>query len=372
MKLQILQENLTQGLNLTSRFASARAQLPILGNVLILAKGNKLTVSSTNLEISASVSMGAKIEKEGEIAVPAKVIAELVGNLPKETINLVSEKEQLEVSSGSFSSKVLGMNTSDFPSVPTSLGKDSKIVLLRKDLNEAILDVLFSTSIDETRPILTGVLFIFAKDKLTLVATDGFRLSQKKLKVDELSLNTKIVIPKLILSELPRIEQEEDILSFKLQEKEKQIMFAAKDTILSSRLLEGEFPDYEKIIPKSASYKVRVDKEELERAVKLASIFAKDAANILKIKLFLSSIKVSAESSQSGSQSTKVEAKIEGNISKEGFEIAFNYKFLEDFLHAVGDEEINIEFSNTTSPGVFTKATDPSYLHLIMPVRVQG
>jgi len=371
MKLQILQENLEKAVTTTSRFASNRAQLPILSNILISTRKSKIYVSSTNLEISASVQVGARIEEEGEISVPAKVISELVANLPKETVSLSAEKEQLKVSVSGFSSTVLGMDSTDFPKIPNTVDKEKSISFSQTEIVKALGQVLFATSIDETRPILTGVLFLFGKNSLALVATDGFRLSRKVLTLKEGKIATNnVVIPKGVLSELSRTTSEEESIFFGVQDKEKQVIFGIGDTVLTSRLLEGEYPDFEKIIPKSSSIKVLLDKEEFMRAVKLASIFARESANIIKIKVLKDGIEVSAESGTAGSQETKVDAKVES--SEKSFEIAFNYRFVEEFLHSVNGEEVQMEFSSVSAPGVFTDTSDSSYLHLIMPVKVQG
>jgi DNA polymerase-3 subunit beta len=372
MNFQILQENLERAVNTTVRFASQKAQLPILGNILISTQKSKIYISSTNLEISASVAIGAKIEEEGEISVPAKVISELISNLPKETITLSSEKEQLKISTSGFSSTVLGMNSTDFPKVPNSLSKDKIINLSKEEITKAMSQVVFATSVDETRPILTGVLFVFEKNSLSLVATDGFRLSRKKiqLKIED-KTPEDVVIPKGILGELGRINFEGEEILFDLQEKEKQAIFGVGETILTSRLLEGEYPDFEKIIPKTSNLKILLDKEEFLRAVKLASIFVRESANVISIKVLKDSIKISGESGSSGSQETKVHAKVDysGELA-EPFEIAFNYRYIEDFLHSVAGEEVKMEFSGVTSPGIFTDTSDPNYLHLIMPVKV--
>ena len=371
MKLQILQENLEKAVSTTSRFASTRAQLPVLGNILLSTKKSKIYVSSTNLEISASVQVGAKVEEEGEISVPAKVISELVANLPKETVSLTSEKEQLKVSVSGFSSTVLGMNASDFPKIPNTADKEKSIVFSQDELVKALGQVTFATSTDETRPILTGVLFLFGKNSLSLVATDGFRLSRKTIPLkDGKGTANSVVIPKGVLGEISRTTSEDGEILFGIQDKEKQVIFGIGDTVLTSRLLEGEYPDFEKIIPKSSTTKVLLDKEEFVRAVKLASIFARESANIVKIKVLKDSVDVSAESASAGSQETKVDAKVE--FSEKSFEISFNYRFVEEFLHSVGGEEVKIEFSGVSAPGVFTDTSDSSYLHLIMPVKVQG
>ncbi|MFH1863875.1 MAG: DNA polymerase III subunit beta [bacterium] len=376
MKLQVIQENLNKALSFASRFASPKAQLPVLGNILLSAKKTKLLVAATNLEVSISVSLGAQIASEGDLTVPARTIVDLVSNLPPSTVNLETDKERLEISCPGFSSKISGINALDFPSIPSTVGKTGNVVLPKKEFLESLSQVSFSTSSDETRPILTGVLFIFGKGYLQMVATDGFRLSQKKIKLDFSSIVKKLVLPKTALLELSRIGEDQNSFDFSFNEKENQVLFGFDGIVLSSRVLEGDFPPYEKIIPKSSSIKIRADREDLLRAVKLAAVFARDSANVIKISLGKDSLQVSAESSNSGSQKTKVEAAFEtaggaAHILKD-FEIAFNYRFLEDFLKAVRGEEVNMDFSSPNAPGVFTDPKDPDYLHLIMPVKIQG
>lgn len=366
MKIEVLQENLAKSLSLASRFVNTRAQLPVLGNILLSVKGSKLKISSTNLEVSVSTLVGARVEKEGEITVPGRTITDLITNLNAQSLKLEVDKEHLKISTPNFESTVSGMNASDFPNVPHLVDKEKAISLDRQVFLEALSQILYATSIDETRPVLTGVLFIFQKDYLVLVATDGFRLSQKKILVKTKEAQ-RLILPKSILLELGRIEAEELYLSF--SPKENQVVFSSDETVYSSRLLEGEFPDYERIIPASTLTKVLVDKEELLRAVKLASVFAKESANIVKLVISKDSLDVTSESSASGSQTTRIDARVEG---EQKMEIAFNYRFLEEFLHSLKGEEVKMELSGPSSPGVFTDPKDPSFLHLIMPVRIQG
>lgn len=372
MKLQILQENLDKAINIASRFASTRAQLPVLGNILLSCTKTKVIISSTNLEISVSVSVGAKVDEEGDISIPAKIAAELIGNLPKETILLESEKEQLKITSPGFSSTILGMSASDFPKIPNSIDKDKSIVLPKAEFTEALSKTIFASSGDETRPVLTGVLFLFNKGELSLVATDGFRLSRKTIKVPEITESLKLVLPKPVLMELTRATGEGEEILFNFNEKEKQAIFGIGNVVLTSRLLEGEYPDFEKIIPKKSLCKISLDKEEFARAVKLSSVFARDSANIVKIKVGKENIKVTAESGQSGSQEAKVDAKVETQPEFESNEIAFNYHFLEDFLHSLKGDNVEVQVSSSTAAGVFGESSEPEYLHLIMPVRVQS
>lgn len=365
MKLQILQENLTKAVSQASRFTSAKAQLPVLGNILLSCRKTKIYIMSTNLEISVSSGVGAKVEEEGELSIPSRVLNDLISNLPKETITLESDKEQLKVVSSGFSSTVLGMASTDFPKIPTTIGKDDAFSLPKKEFTEALSHVTFAVSTDETRPVLTGVLISILKGEMSLVATDGFRLSRRVINVSS-EKDLKIVVPRLILTELLKDSGEGSEILFNYNEKDKQAIFGMDDVILTSRLLEGEYPDFEKIIPKQSVVNVRVDKEEFQRAIKLASVFARDAANVIKIKVLKESIKVLAEGS-SGNQEAKVDAKIEKQDGD--FEISFNFRFVEDFLHSMKGEELVMEFSGVSTAGVFKDSADPSYLHLIMPIR---
>ncbi len=372
MKFTILQEDLNKAVGVASRFTSPKAQLPVLGNVLISATKTKVKVMSTNLEISVAVTAGAKVEEEGDLSVPSKVLNDLVSNLPKETVEISSKAEQMKVSTSRFASTVLGMTSSDFPKIPTNVDKESSMTLPALKVSEALSQVSFAASLDETRPVLTGVLITKEKGgKMSLVATDGFRLSKKVIKVDG-DGEFELILPKGVLTEIQRDTGVEKI-DFSFNQEDKQAIFSIGDVTLSSRLLEGEYPDYEKIIPKSSSVKISVDREDFQRAVKLASVFARESSNIVKLKVLTDTIKVSAESGSSGNQETVVEAKIEKDSSVEnGMEISFNYKFLEDFIHSVKNDNLLLELSGSNSAGVFRDASDGDYLHLIMPVRVQS
>jgi len=349
MKLKVLQENLSKALINASRFTTSKAQLPILGNIKLETKKTKLIVSATNLEMSTSISFGAQVEKGGEIAIPAKVITEIVS--------------KLKISTSSFLSTLSGMNTSDLPLIPQKVDEKKAFTLSKEKISE-----IFATSIDETRPILTGVLMIFKGKDLTLVGTDGFRLSQRKLSVSGNTKTQNLVLPKGILGELIKTSTEKENILFEYKKEENQVIVLMDDTVFSTRVLEGEYPDYEKIIPKTTNIKINVDKEEFLRAVKLASVFARDSANIVKMQVGKSNLTLFAESQSSGSQKTKIDAKVEGK----GIEIAFNYRFLEEFIHSIKGEEIQMKFSNSNAPGIFSDPEDSDYLHLIMPVKIQG
>ena len=371
MKVQVLQENLSKTLNTCSRFASSRVQLPVLANILFKTNKNKLLIAATNLEISIAISIGAKVVKEGELTVPARTITDIVTNLTPGQIDLEVEKELLKVTTPSFESSLMGMNAADFPSIPYDLGLDS-LTIPAKDLVNALDCVLFAVSLDETRPTLTGVLILLREKEIVFVATDGFRLSQKKIAVSGVKEEKKMILPKNALSELLKLAADSDDVKFSFKKAENQVVFGISDSILATRVIEGEFPPYEKIIPTVLKVKLVLDKEEFLRAVKLASVFAKDAANVVKLSIGSDVLEVFAESSQSGSQKAKVDAKVDGVKDKDSqLTVAFNYRFL-DFLNAVKSDDVQMEFSNPNAPALFLDPKDTNFLHIIMPVRLQS
>lgn len=368
MEIQVLQENLSKALSICNRFTSSRVQLPVLANILLKTNKNKLLLSATNLETSISINIGAKVTKDGEITVPARVISEVVSNLDSGQLDLQVEKEIIKIKATDFESDITGLNSSDFPKVPSEIGVKN-FEIDSSDFLDALSSVLFAVSTDETRPVLTGVLMIFGKEYLTLVATDGFRLSQKKIKTKGAREEMRFILPKNVLSELSRIVESETVkLSYK--KTDNQLIFGLNDLVLSSRIIEGEFPDFERIIPKESKIKVFLGREDLLRAVKLAGVFARDSANVVKLNISSESLEVTAESSQSGTQKKKLDAKIESDLSGD-FTVAFNYRFVEDFLNAAKGENIRIEFSEPNAPALFLDEKDKDFLHIIMPVRLQ-
>lgn len=371
MKIQLLQENLSKTLATASRFSNSKAQLPVLGNILLSTRKNKLLVASTNLEVSFSSLVPAKIEEEGEITIPGRSLFDIVSNLTPGSILLESEKEQLKLTKESFKTKLAGMNSSDFPKVIEKLPGSGLISLPSKVISDGLSKVVFATSNDITRPTLTGVLFVFGKKEIIVVGTDGFRLSQKKIKeVTELS-GYNLIVPKSSLIEALRIFTG-DTLSLAFDEKQKQVIFGEDENVLASSLIEGTFPDYEKIIPKSSKFQVSLDREDFLRAVKLSGVIARDSANIVKLRVLKDSLTLASESPNAGEQENSLEAKVEGELSElgEGVEVSFNFRFIEEFLSNVKDTSITLGLTDSDSPGVFLDPSDPDFLHLIMPIKI--
>lgn len=368
MKAQILQEDFSKALNISSRFVSARAQLPVLGNIVIKTQKNKLLLMATNLEMSFVTSLGAKIETEGEIAVPSRTTADLVSNLSKGSLTIEVVGEQFKIANESFESTLVGMNPSDFPSIPLDI--NAPLQVPREEFLRSVSRVLFCSSHDETRPVLTGVLFIFEKDTLSLVATDGFRLSRKVLKLSHEVDNKRTILPKNSLAEMLRVSTTGENISLEFKQSENQVVFGlgggAGESILSTRVIEGDFPPFEKIIPKDHLVRVTIDKQELLQAVKASLVIARDSAYIGRLKVGEGKLEVSSESARSGKQKFSIDAKVEG----EPIDILFNLHFIEEYLNNIEGDEVVAEFKDQTSPGVFHDPTDPQFLHLIMPLKM--
>lgn len=367
MKVQVLQKDLQKATAVASRFISTRSQLPILGNFLMEAQKTKLKVIATNLEMSISYALGAKVEVEGKTTVPGKTIAEIVSNINPGQVTLEESKEKLKITSENFAANVSAIIANEYPSVPQNL-KDGE-VLDARDFTKALSKTLFAAGIDETRPVLTGVLFTHEKDTFTLVASDGFRLSKINIPLSKKIEKTfKVIIPKNPLTEIVKELQTVDNLTLEVREKDNQILFGIGDTTIASRIIEGEFPNFEKIIPTAPSIFVDISKEDLSRGVKLASVFTKSESGIVKFTVKPEFLEISSEGSDIGNQKSDIEAKVSGGE----IEIYFNFKFIQDFLNTVEGESVQIALTDPSAPAIFKDPGNIEFLHLIMPAKVQG
>lgn len=369
MQFSCLQENINKGLSIVNRFISPRAQLPVLANILFSAKNGKLKLGATNLESGISFEVGAKVEEDGEITVPAKTLVEFISSLPPEKIDFSLEENNLRVSCQKYQATIASLSATEFPPLPSSSGKQG-LSFKTNEISSPFSWVTFAAAQDESRPVLSGVKIFGESKGLTLAATDGFRLSVCKLTKTNLASPLDLILPARTLAEVVRIlnEEKEEEFGLEITKEANQAIFSLGKAEIICRLLEGQFPSFEKIIPESSKTKIVVNRGELLSAVKTASIFAREAANIIKFVVQGSELRVMANAPQVGENITTVEAKIEG----ENGEIAFNSRFLLEYLTAVTGEEIIFEMSGPLSPGVFKTAGDETLLHIIMPVRVQG
>lgn len=365
METIVRQRDFSKALSAASRFVSSRAQLPILSNIALKVTSTKMLILATNLEISLAREIGAKTIKKGELAIPARVITELVSNLKEETITLKSDKENLKITTEDFKGDVVGLNLSDFPSIPLKIGKKG-VSLSYSDFIVALNKVLFAVSRDDTRANLTGVLMIFDTSGLTMVASDGFRLSYNQIKLKH-TLKEKVIIPKSILSELVRFGEEdrEEKIEIKIDKQNNQVIFSYQNMTLASRLIEGEFPDFDRIVPRSSTTQVSLSRVELLDAIKLSSVMARESANVVNLSVDKDLVRVEAKSSKSGTQEVKVAAKVEGGE----IQIAYNYRFIEELLSYLNGQEVVIEFTQSNAPGVFKVPGEKDFFHLIMPVK---
>ncbi|KKW05531.1 MAG: polymerase III, beta subunit, DNA polymerase III subunit beta protein [candidate division CPR1 bacterium GW2011_GWC1_49_13] len=363
MKVTVSQEQLLPRLSAVSKFASSKAALPVLENIFLQAKKGVLTLSATDLETGVRTSFGAQVKEEGELTIPARLLVSLISNLPAGKLTLETDKDILKISAEGFSSKINGLSAAEFPAF--SLEGVKLFTLPSTALKKSISQVSFAAAADESRPILTGVLVSLAGGSLTLAGVDGFRLAQKRIKVPAGDL--KLVISARSLSELSRLLEGEVTV---LKNEDGQLIFQTEDFQVFAQALEGEFPDYEQIIPANFETTLKFRGSDLSKAVSLSSLFADSGVGVVVLDFdpAKKELEVSSQESETGESKTKVAVAGEG---KKGT-IAFNSRYLSDALAAFGDEEINLSLNSALDPVLFTTPSDKAYLHVIMPVRLQG
>jgi DNA polymerase-3 subunit beta len=377
MKLSCLQENLNRGLSLVGRAAAARTTLPITNNVMLSTDQGRLKLVATNLEMAVSCWIGAKIDEEGSITVPAKLLTEFVATLPNDKIDvkLAPKGKTLELKCARFEARISGVDAKEFPPIPkVDDGISTKIELAA--LRQAISQVVFAAATDESRPVLTGVSAEFEGKTLTLAAADGFRLAVYKLPL-LVAVNDKstAIIPSRTLAELNRLagDQEEPV-EIRVNASKTQILFKLNNAEMVSQLVQGNFPQYSQLIPQSFNTRAVVDVTAFLRATKTAAIFARDGSGIVRLIITPGEsettpgrLSISARSEEIGEDTGEIDTVVEGAESK----IAFNGKYLMDVLGALKETQVAIEMTTPSSPGVFKPVGADNYLHVIMPMFVQ-
>jgi DNA polymerase-3 subunit beta len=368
VKLSVMQENLARGLSVVSRAVSNRS-LPVLTNVLLKTEDGGLKLTATNLEIGITYWVPGKIETDGATSVPARLLTDLVNSLPGgEPIVLeLAEGETLHIKAGRFESNIKGIPAEDFPTVQTA-GERPITRVAQKVLRQALDETAFAAASDEARPILTGVLARFEGDQLTLAAADNYRIAVKTITVLDPVEETSVVIPARALTELSRILADvDDPVSIVLAHSRNQLLFHVEGIDLVTRLIDGQYPNYQSVLPATHATRAVLDREELLRAVRPAALIAHESANIVKLGVGLEgdpAITVSANA-EVGDHIGRVEAAVEGD----GTTIAFNARFLADVLTNVDAEQFALELNGPLSPGVFRPIGDDRYVHVVMPLR---
>jgi DNA polymerase-3 subunit beta len=367
VKLSVMQENLARGLSVVSRAVSSRSTLPVLANVLLKTEDAGLKLTATNLEIGITYWVPGKIDEDGATTVPAKLLTDLVNSLPPgDKVELeVTAGDTLHVKAGRFQTHIKGIDAEEFPAIQTA-GERPTTRIAQNVLRRALAETAFAAASDEARPILTGVLARFEGDQLTLAAADNYRIAVKTVPILDAVPETSVVIPARALNELARVLADvDDPVEVVLAAGRNQVLFHLDGIDLVSRLIDGQFPNYQQVMPQAHATRAVLDREELLRAVRPAALIAHESANIVKLQIGGDGgITVSANA-EVGDHVGQVEAAVEGDETT----IAFNARYLADVLTNVAAEQFALELNGPLSPGVFKPIGDDQYVHVVMPVR---
>jgi DNA polymerase-3 subunit beta len=375
MKATVSQQNLAHGLSVVSKAVSPRSTLPVLANILIATDEGRLRLSATNLELGVTCWIGARIDEEGSTTVPARTISDMVTALPNDQITLAlnTRTQTLNVSCGTSKSDIKGIDAQEFPPMPVpeiSEGIQIKVT----DFKEMIQQVAFCASTDEARPVLMGVLVTVTGDEMTMVATDGFRISVRTAKLESpVVAPMKAIIPARALNELARIASDgEQTVTMILPPGRGQVIFHMKDVELVSQLIEGSFPDYKQIIPRSYKTRTVLSTAALLKACKQAEIIAREGSNVTRLNITPTgdikpgAVEISAQTEETGSSEATLDATIEGS----SLLIAFNVRFLREVLEVIKTPNVALETNQGNTPGVVRPVGDDNFLHVIMPMHL--
>ena len=372
MKLIILKENIKKGLDIVERATGKNLTLPILNNILIKAENNLIYLKATNLELGIKYWTLAKIEKEGEITVPAKLLSDFISSLPNEKINLEIKNQVLQINCGNYKTKINGLKADDFPIIPEIETKEF-IEINNIPFSQGISSVVGVCSPTQTRPEISGVFFNFQKDNLRIAATDSFRLAEKiiyyeKNKEKEFSF----ILPQRAAQELINILSEKEG-KLKIYNSLNQILFdflisetPHSQFQLTSRLIEGDYPNYQEIIPKEYKTQIILSKNEFLNRIKIASLFSGK----------ISEVKIKTDSQQGGieifSQSPELgenKSFLTGKINGENTAVSFNFKFLLDGISNIKSQELIFELNGDNGPAILKPVGSTDYIYVIMPIK---
>ena len=376
MNVSCLQEHLAKGLSIVGRAVATRSTLPITANVLIATEEGRLKLAATNLEIALSCWIGAQVEEEGSITVPARLLTDFVNSLPSEKIEmtLAPRARQLKLVCARNQATIGGMDADDFPPIP-AVQDGGSVQLDPQALHAAISQVVFAAATDDSRPVLTGVDVALEGDQLTLAAADGFRLSVRHLQLPKpVSERVEVIVPARSLAELNRLLPDEtEPVEMTLSATRTTALFRLKTIEMVSQLIQGTFPNYGQLIPDSHTCRAVVDVADFLREARTASIFARDGSGIVRLQfspgedLTPGKLVISARAEEIGDNMGELDAAVEGDASK----IAFNGKYLQDYLQALEGGRVALEMDGPSKQGVFKPVGDETYVHVVMPMFVQ-
>lgn len=362
MKVVLTQEKLSKALSVVIRVVSSRTTLPILNNILIRADDGQLTLSATNLEMAITEKIPAKIEKNGVITVPAKLLTEFVTNLPKVNITLEEVDGKLSISAGNYRSTINTMSAEDYPEIPEMVAKN-QLVIPADVFKKAVANTTLVASSDVTRPILTGVYIYNLDGNLYFVATDGYRLAEKK--VMPCSDEVAAIIPATTLNDVVRILGE-DVSEVKIGFSDDQVSFEIDGILITSRLIDGNFINYRQLIPTKTDVTATLNRSEFVRVTKISELFARESAGsvIMKADSAVSMLNIHSVASQIGENTAEAEATISGDGT-----VTLNSKYLLDGLNQLDGENVKLRFSGKLAPILLTAEDNDDYKHIIMPVK---
>jgi DNA polymerase-3 subunit beta len=374
MKVSVSQQQLAQGLGTVSRAVSPRSTLPVLGNVLLATDEGQLRLAATNLELGISCWIGAQIQEEGSITVPARLLADLVSTLPNDTVHLSVNMTTctLTVHCGTSNTDIKGIDAQEFPPMPaTDVSEGVRIKVA--DFKEMIQQVTFAASSDEARPMLQGAQTTLNGSEITMAATDGFRISVRRVELDEpVRKQQTMIIPARALNEVARIATDTDsLVRMVIPSGRGQVVFRTEAAELVSQLIDGNFPDYKVIVPRSFKCHTVISTASLLKACRQAEIIARNGNNVVRLNVQPGSdrpgqVEVSSQTEETGSNETVIDANIDGP----GLTIAFNVRFLREVLEVIKTPNLVLETNDHKSPARVQPVGDESFLHIIMPMHL--
>lgn len=368
MKLVCAQADLEQAVNIVNKAITPNTTLPVLNNILLKAEDKKLHFAATNLEVAIQFFIPAEVKSEGSITVPAKLLSSYVALLRDEKVEItLKDGDTVEITSASSNTKMKGINSNEFPVIP-KIEKESTFKVETRVLEEAINQTAFAASTNTSRPVLSGVLFDVSKDILKVVATDSYRLAEKTITLKEkTNLDIECIVPARTVMEMGKILSRVESDHVELSVSKNQILFVVGDIQLMSRLIEGKFPPYEKVVPKERKTKLEVLDEALANVVRRVSLFARENNNSIKLSATNDGkLTITTDETRVGEEKAELDVKIEGENNK----IALNAQYLLDVLNYIKSESVFVEIDDKLSPAVVRPAKEQGYVYIIMPLKI--
>jgi len=362
MKLQVTQENLTKALNTVARVANSRTTLPILSNVLLKTVNNRLSISATNLDIAISHMIGSKIAKTGAITVPARLMQDFVSSLPDSVLDLELTDNKLKITTNQYESTINGVSAEDFPVMP-AISSSNTWKVPTTEFKKALDQVVFAASADDARPVLTGVYFHSSANGVAVAATDSYRLAEHRLPKTKNQI--KFLVPGSAAADLLRIVNDSDE-EVTINHDGQQVRFEIGDVTLVARLIDGNYPDYRRLVPTKFTTVAKLSRADFLNITKVSALFARESAGSITIKVDKEAgrVSINAIASQLGENTATADAE----VTSDG-EVTLNSRYLLDGLNAFGGETVEFCFSGKLEPCILRSADEPNYLHLIMPLR---